>query len=257
MDQENEVQNAGFQEINEPEDLIQLSQTDAMAGTITEPGETFDTIARSPRKTYWVIPILIYLLVNVLVTFLFLRNPEFVDSVMNKQIEKMEKNFDEKVKSGAMSREQANQFMNTNGTFFLLSSYGGAIIGPFLVLFVLSLIYLTGMKIFKAEFDYVNILNVIGLALLISAIGGIIDIALSLITGKFPFNLSIATALGEDMLGAKLHTLLSKFDIFNIWFYTVISIGLSKIGRISFAKAAAFVFLVWVIYSIATSFIFG
>ena len=40
-----------------------------------------------------------------------------------------------------------------------------------------------------------------------------------------------------------MYSLISKIDIFYIWFYVVIAIGLSKIARIKMLKSVIVVFL--------------
>lgn len=52
-----------------------------------------------------------------------------------------------------------------------------------------------------------------------------------------------------------MFSLLSKIDIFQIWFYLLVAIGLSKIARISIAKSAGIVFGIFIVYAIVFSFI--
>jgi len=145
--------------------------------------------------------------------------------------------------------------MDPNGLLFKAIAFGGSIIGQFMILILLSLVYLLGLKIFKAQFEFINILNVVGLAMLISAIGGLVAIVLSVIMGHLT-SVGLGLFLTEEAAGEKMYGLLTKLDVFTIWFYTVISIGLSKIARIPMSKSITLVFGVWIIYVVVTTFVF-
>ncbi|MDD5361709.1 MAG: Yip1 family protein [Ignavibacteria bacterium] len=237
----------------------QLSVSDALTGIITGPGDTFDTIVKTPKKTYWAVPIIITVVVSIIVTFLFFRDEQLISGMMDKQKASLEKRMEEQVKSGKMSSEQAKvaieqaeKYMDPKSTFFQVIGFGGAIITPFIMLFVLSLVYLIILKIMKAEFDFVNILNVVGLSMIISTIGSVIGLVLSILIGEVS-SLSLALVLKESMVGAKLHELFLKLDVFTIWFYIATAIGLSKVARISGGKAYGIVFGIWILWLIITS----
>jgi hypothetical protein len=252
--QNNEPQENLNQEIPE-----QLSASDAITGVITGPGDTFDTIVNTAKKTYWVIPIIITVIVSIIVTFLFFRDEQLISGLMDKQKAGLEKRMEEQVKNGKMSSEQAKvaveqaeKYMDPKSVFFQVIGFGGAIVTPFIMLFVLSLVYLIILKIMKSEFDFVNILNVVGLSMLISTIGSVIGLVLSIIIGEVS-SLSLALVLKESMVGEKLHEFFLKVDVFTIWFYIAVAIGLSKVARISGGKAYGIVFGIWVVWLIITS----
>lgn len=239
-----------------------ISKTDAMIGVITEPGNTYEEVAKTEGKNYWILPILIGVILGLIGSFIFMSNNELKSSVMDKQRQKMEEKMNENVKSGKMSEadkekaiEQSSKFMDPNGMFFKLIGYGGAILGPFILLFISSVFYLIGLKIFKADFVFSNVLNVVGLAYIIAAIGGIIGIVLSVVMGKM-VSPGLSLVLKEEMVGLKMFTLLSKVDIFTIWEHIVIMIGLAKIGKIETMKAGIIVFGIWFIFIAVSVFVF-
>lgn len=238
--------------------LEPLTQTDAMAGTFTSPSDTFETIAYTPVKNYWIIPILIAVVLGLITSYLFMSDKELTSKTMEKQKEKMMEKFEQNIKDGKMTKEDAEkamETMNPESIFFKIFGYGGAIALPFLTLLILSFIYLIIFKLMKAHFDFKNILNVVGLAMLISAVGGILSIVISIIKGDFA-TIGPGLFLSENSVGEKIYSLLLKIDLFSIWFYAVIAVGLSRISRIDILKTASFVFGVWIIYIAATSFIF-
>lgn len=236
----------------------QLSNADAMSGIFTEPGETYETIANTPKKNYWIFPVLISVVIGLISTFLFMQDAELVSKTMEKQKEKMREKFQESVKQGKMTQEdseKAMESMNPKGMMFKVFGFGGAIIGPFVILLLLSVFYLIALKIMKAQFDFMNILNVVGLAMLISGIGNIIAVVISILKGNLT-SVGPGLLFSEESAGQKVYAMLTKIDLFSIWFYAVIAIGLSKIARVSIAKTASVVFGLWIVYILVSSFLF-
>lgn len=255
----NEENNTNLEQSSEEEFQNEpLTNSDAMSGVITSPSETFETIVNSPKKNYWIIPVLISIVVGLASTFLFMQDAELVGRTMAKQKEKMMEKFEEDMKDGKMTQEQVDQAMesmNPKGIFFKILGYGGSAVGPFIVLLLLSVIYLIALKIIKAETDFSNILNVVGLALLIGAIGNLISIVISILKGNMS-TIGPSLIMSESSVGEKMYALLTKIDVFSIWFYTVIAIGLSKVGRTSVTKTATVVFGIWIVYILVSSLAF-
>lgn len=249
-----------------PEPAEQLSVSDALTGVFTSPGETFETIVNTPKKTYWVIPVIISVVVGIVLAFLFFRDEQLITGIMDKQKAALEQRMEEQVKSGKMSSEQAKvaienaeKFMDPKGVFFQVIGYGGAVISPFLILFVLSLVYLIVLKIMKADFEFTNLLNVVGLSLMITIVGGIVGLVLSIIVGEIS-TVSLGLIIKDSAVGLKMHELLNKIDVFTIWFYFVVAVGVSKVSKISSGKAYGIVYGIWILWIVATtgiSFIFG
>jgi hypothetical protein len=250
---------------NNPDDNVEtidqfeeLSKTDAMSGIITDPGETFEMIAGGPKRNYWTYPVLIAVVLSLLSSFLFMRDPELSRNTMDKQKAKMMEKFEKNIKDGKMTREEANEAidrMNPNGPFFKIIGYVGALIGPFLILLLLSLIYFIILKIMKANVEFSNILNVVGLAMLISSVGSILAILISIMKGNMT-GISPGIFLSEESVGEKAFSFLNKIDAFTIWFYIVISIGLTKVAKIDMTKAASIVFGLFLVYAVITSLVF-
>lgn len=235
----------------------QLTVGEAMSGVFAEPGVTFQTMADTPRRNYWLIPIVISIVLGLAATILFMGDAELVQNVMDKQRNKLEAQFDKNVKEGKMSREDADKALegiSSGSSFFKIAGFGGAVLGPFIILFLLSTVYLVVLKISKAEFDFGNVLNVVGLSMLIGSLGALLAMIVSVFTGRIT-GIGLGLLFTEEGVGEQLYSILSKVDIFQIWFYAVISIGLSKIARIGIAKSAAIVFGIFIVYVIAASFL--
>jgi hypothetical protein len=244
------------------EEIEALTKSDAIAGIFSEPGNTFSTIAGSEKQRYWVLPVIIFIVVNLISAFLFFSDEALVSKVMEKQFQKVEKRMEENVKSGKTTQEEADlaleqteKFMNPKSVFFLIIGYGSGVVLPFILLFALSLVYLIALKILKAEFDYVNILNVIGLSFIILAIGKILDVVISILMGDIN-TISLGLLFNEGSIGESLYKLMSSLDAFTIWFSIIVAIGLSKISGIKSNVSFILVFGIWIIWMLITSFVF-
>lgn len=240
------------------DEFEQLTKTEAMSGVLTEPSQTFEAIAGGPKKNYWLTPVMIAVVLSLLSSFLFMRDPELARNTMDKQKAKMSEKFDQNIKDGKMTQEEADnamESMNPNSPFFKVIGYVGALVGPFIVLLLLSVIYLIVLKIMKSDVEFVNILNVVGLAMLISAVGSILAILISIMKGNMT-GVSPGIFLSEESIGEKAYAFLNKLDVFTIWFYAVIAIGLTKIAKIDMAKSATIVFGLFLVYAVVTSFVF-
>lgn len=88
----------------------ELSHTDKMIGVITAPIETFENIAKYPPKTIdWFLPVVILCIVIALTQFLVMTNPEIALQAKQKQMEAIQKNFDEMVAKKQMTQQQADE----------------------------------------------------------------------------------------------------------------------------------------------------
>lgn len=175
---------------------------------------------------------------------------------MDESLEKTRTKLEEQIKSGEITREQADQalemqkkFTNPESILFKITSYASSTIFVIAVFFVLSLALFIGMKIFKSDMSFQNILNVVGSASIITAIGGIVSIAISLMLGEIK-TISPALLINKSSAGDIGYSILSSIDAFTIWAYVVISIGLVKIGNISTGKSYGLVFGLWIVWLI-------
>lgn len=240
----------------------QLSKVEAISGVISDPSGTYENISKFSKTNYWILPMVLIIIANIIGTFLFLQDEELTSKVMDKQKKQLREQMEEKVKSGDMTREDANtaiesaeKFMNPKSAFFQIIGYATAVVGPFLLLLILSLIALLILKILKGNSPFQGILNAIGLGNVIIAIGVIIGTVLSVVLGKLS-GLSPALLFNEETIGTKLFALLTKLDFFYIWFYIVISIGIAKAGKVKTIPVIIILLSVFLIYSILTAIVF-
>ena len=244
-------------ELPAPQESISLG--DAMAGIFTEPGDTFEAVKRSAKRNYWLVPLLILIVVSILSSILVTRDEELVSEIKTQQREAMKKRFDEAVKEGKMTREAADeQLENTDkmfgGSMFVIFGIVGSVFGVLIIFFLKALIYWGGLKIFKGSAGYVDIMNVLGLTAIITAIQMIVDTVLAVLMGKLMMNIGPVLLVSKEAVGKDMFTLLANFDLINIWYLIIAGIGLAKVSNLKNSQTIPFVFVLWIAWVLLSTY---
>ncbi len=221
------------------EDEFEFSHSDKLVGLFSEPANTFAKIAQAPTKVIdWLIPLLIVIVVSSLSTFIMMSNPQIKFDLMEKQTEAMEKTFSEYVDSGAMTQEQADaqiektrEAMEKGGTAIMVSQIVATVVMGFIVFFIISGFYYGVTRlILKGDGTFSNAMVAYGLPYYIIALQIVFMAIAAMLMNKMVSDLSITTFLDLDKTEF-VGFLLSKLDLFTIWFYVVVGIGLAKMFK--------------------------
>jgi hypothetical protein len=222
----------------EPEEL-EMSYTDKLVGVFSEPGNTFSKIAATGSKTSdWLFPLLAVIVAAILSNIIMMSNPVIKHSIMEKQMAQIEKNLDDAVKSGQMTEAQKEQQMEAirdrmdqGMAANLIFSIIGIVIFSFISFFVVSgVFFLLSKFLLKGSGAYKDAMSAYGLPMYIIVIQVIVMVILALVTDKFFSAVSLAEFMDSDK-STIAGFLLSKVDIFSIWFYAIISIGFAKMFK--------------------------
>lgn len=218
---------------------FELSHTDKLVGVFSEPTATFEKTAKFPPKTSdWIIPILVVIVIAILSQVVMMNNPAIKASVIEKQMEKVEKQFKEAVDKGQMTQTQADEQiekvrdrMDEGGiTQIILTSIGIPIV-VFIMFFIVAGVYLLLAKAgLKGDGTYKEAMVSYGLPHYISAIQLIVMVIAALATSRSFSGTGVADFLGSDKTTIA-GFLLGKLDLFSIWFYVVFGIGLAKMFK--------------------------
>lgn len=252
-------QNPGSQSPPEqPEE--ELSHTDKMTGVFTEPAATFEKISRFPLKTSdWLLPVVLLFLVISLTQILVMSNEEIYFQAKQKQEEQLHKTFDEMVEKGQMTRQEADQqiesarermAMGRGPVGWIFQTIGIFIFG-FIVFFIVVLIHFLFAKYaFNGNGGYLSALISNGLPAYISIIQVVLTAIVAMAMGKLMSDLSVASIAGVEK-STFAGWALGKLEPFSIWIYSVVSIGLSRMFRSdSTKKYFILVFGVWILGSL-------
>jgi hypothetical protein len=234
----------------------ELSHTDKMIGIFTSPKETFEQIAKFPPKTMdWFIPVLVLCVVVALTQILVMTNPDIAYQAKQKQMEAIQKNFDEAVAKKQMTQEQADEQiskieerMASGGAMIYVFQTVGIFIVVFLMFFILCGIYFLVSKFaLKGDGTYASVLVADGLVSYIVILQIIVGAIFAFAMGKLIRDVSAASLMDMDK-STIVGWLLAKIDPFAIWAYAVLSIGLAKMFKsASTGKYFIMVFGLWII----------
>lgn len=236
-----------------------ISLGDALAGVFSEPGNTFEQVKNSAKKNYWLIPLIILIAVSMLSSILVTRDEELTSEIKTQQKEAMKKRLDEAVKEGKMTREQADEQLDKTdkmfgGSTFVIFGLIGSIAGVLIIFFLKALVYWGGLKLFKGSAGYSDIMNVLGLVSLITAIQLIVDTVLAIVMGKLMMNIGPVLLLSKESMSKDMYMFIANFDLINIWSLIVTGIGLAKVSKLKSGITIPFAFALWLIWVLLTSF---
>ena len=237
-----------------------ISLSDALAGVFSEPGETFTEVKRSTRSTYWLLPLIIIAFITALASFIVLNDEELSSEIKKTQMDAVKEKLDEAVKEGKITREQANEQLEQtqkmfSGVIFTAIGIAGGFFGVIFIFFILSLIYWLVFKMFKGGGSFINFMNVLGLASIITSIQVIINSVLAIFMGRIYVNLGPVWLFTEEQLGKGLFKFVASFDLLTIWYLAVISIGFAKVSELKTSVTMPVVYGLWLVWALISSFV--
>jgi hypothetical protein len=249
------------QQLNsEPEEpqMEELTHSDKMIGVFTEPTKTFEDTAKfPPRVKDWVIPVLLLFLLVGVIQRIAMMNEDVYFEIKQKQSEAIEKQVEE----GNLTREQADQQLDTIDTFMRgpigwVTTIAGTLIGGMIVFFIIVVFYFLIIKfLLKGEGGYSSALVANGLTAYITIIQILVTGILTFLFGTLVRDTSLAAILETDR-ATILGWLFAKIDPISIWAYVVLSIGYAKMFKSeSTGKYYAMVFGVWIIIGLILFFV--
>jgi len=211
------------------------------------PRKTFESIDRKPT---WVIPLIIIILLTIISTQMTF------PIIMDTQLENLRSNPNIPPERLEAIENQFTENVNTQRIITLVSQI---IVTPIIFLALAGIFYLVGTIAMGGDTSYKKVLSVLSWSMCIFILSTIVTVPLIIAKGNMNVSLSLALLLPGDAIGTKLHTFLSKFDFFTIWFLAVFATGFGIIYRFTTARAYTAVGILWAIWialSVALSGVF-
>ena len=251
--------NENSEQVNnsEPEESQEeLSHSDNMIGIFTEPGKTFDLIAKFPPRTKdWLLPFMLLLALVSITQIILIQNSEIAFQTKQEQLEKIQASFDEAVEKGQMTREQADQQMDGvmermdqsgSPVAMIIQTVSIFIIGFIIFFFFVAIHFMFSKFALKGEGSFASSLVANGLTAYIGMVHVILAAVLSLVLSRLLSDVNIASLIQADKFSVA-GFILGKLDLFSIWAYIVVGIGLSKMFKASSSiKYIVMVFGIWI-----------
>jgi mannitol-specific phosphotransferase system IIBC component len=227
-----------------------------LLNVFASPGEVFDDIKASlPVVSNWLVPALLFALVGVISSIVMFSQPAIVQQIHEQQAKKM----DELVKAGKMSQADADKAAAVAEKFTgptMLTIFGSVaitIISFVRLLWWGLLLWLVG-KAMKKPIGYAKALEIFGLASMITVLGAVVTILLTVILGRMIATPSLALIVKDFDVTRKSHLLLGTVNVFYFWQIGVLSVGLAKVTGAPFMRALLLVLTCWVLQELVLIF---
>jgi hypothetical protein len=237
-------------------EMEELSHTDKIVGVISEPTNLFSKLAfLNTKVTDWLLPLLAMIVVAIIATFIYMSNPEIKLEMQQQQEKAMREQFDKMVESGQMTQEQVDEQLDrtsemmNNPMFIYLFPSIGIIIMSLIWFFVFTTVgFLIAKFALKGDAGFTQAMSAMGLPLYITVLQSIILIILGMVMGKMLTGLNPASLTGMDIKTLP-GFLLSRLDIFSIWFYVVVGIAFAKMFKSDNTKKYVIASLgIWLVF---------
>lgn len=241
-------------------EIKELSLLDTISGVFTSPSQTFEVLKNSKKKQVWVVPFIIIIILSVLTTYLYNNDNELTGeskSLQKEYMQKMISNIEKKEKSNEISTEQASKIKedlqknidNATGE----TGYIGIHLANIVYILFLSLVIFILIKILKGQITYLNIINITVLSMLILSLGDLINTVVSILLG-FNTNIGLNIFLKPPTVPLYVSVFFTSIDLFDIWFLSVLSIGISKVANVKIIPIAITLFVIRLIIAVIISF---
>jgi hypothetical protein len=217
------------------------------------PGEVFEVV-RASRVSVgnWLLPVLLSAVVGVCTIIVILSQPSVLRQVHEVGAQQA-KALDQQVKAGKVTQAEAKQVEAVTGrltdpaTLKVFGSMAAVLFSVVRVFWWGFILWLVGRVFLKAPIGYFKTLEVAGLALMIGVLGGVVALALTVSVSRLFGPPSLALVAPDFEATRKSYLMLGAANVFSFWQVGVFSVGLARLARVHFLRAAWFVFAFWVI----------
>ncbi len=217
------------------------------------PGEVFASVKAGRICAWnWLVPALLLAVVAVLTAVVVVSQPA-IQRQMRELTERQGKLLQEQVKAGKVKQAEADRAValtraiTAPASLKVLASLAAGVVGVVRVFWWGFVLWLLGRMFLKVRVAYPKALEVAGLGLMISVLGGVVTLLLMVNLPKLFATTDLALAVSDFDASRKSPLLLGAANVFSFWLIGVLSAGLAKLAGVPFMRAAWFVFAYWVI----------
>jgi len=226
-----------------PDEKIEKNFFRDFFGIIFDPRKAYDNIIKAK---YWVVMLIVFLLV-IGITEQFYHNV-----LIDFQVKEIQKSVQESDTPPPGLDQQMQFFENealTRPIYFGTTVLGQGvmlIIGALIVFFFCSV--LAGGT---AKFGGVWMIYV--WSSVITIVDFIIKTPLMIFKNDMKAGLNLGLIFSESMVGSKMNSVLSSVDIFGIWHFIVLGIGVSVLYKFTVKKGITITFIIWLLFTIISA----
>jgi hypothetical protein len=226
-----------------------------MLNVLAAPSEVFTEIKERPvEHSNWIVPAITWAIAAMTMVFVLFSQDWAMREMRKMQDKAIETALDKNVAKGKMPRAQADkqkeitqQMMDRYGPMFVkVGGSVGALVGAFVVPFLWGfLIWFLGVKVFKADFEYMKAVEAAALGMIIYVVAATVSTLTAFAVGRLA-SVSPAFFLPDFDMTNKSHMALAAINPFYIWYAVVAAIATSVFSGASLGKAVAWVFAIWI-----------
>lgn len=255
-----------MEETPQPPPLLETRSTftglwSRMLNVFIAPNEAFEDIRTHPvNHANWIIPLFITIIAGIAYTFVIFSQP----AIIQKSRDQVTQRFDKLVAEGKMTQQQADTAIESTQKFItplfykLTGSFGAAISSVTMLFLGALILWLLGRFGFKCQqFAYPKALEIVGLTLLITALGQLIGMQLAAYYGDILRTPGPSLFLSKLDPQNKTHLILSSINLITLWNLTIACLGLSKLCNVKFIKPALWLFGIWAVLTFSIILIAG
>jgi len=223
-----------------------------LVNVLATPSDVFDEVKASPPRTAnWLVPALVAMIVGWIGAWLVMSQAAIKQQFSDMQ----EKQYQQLIEQGRMSREQLEAQRPMMDKFATISRQVGMYLLPplsaFGLVFWWALItYVLGRFVLGGDFTYMKAVEVSGLIGVLTIIEGVIRTLLMVAFGSLFAGPNLAMVLVKEFDPTNLtHGVLAAVDVVAFWVLAVRSVALARLSGASLAKAAAWIFGLWLLWT--------
>jgi Yip1 domain len=208
------------------------------------PGEVFAGV-KAGRSSIgnWLVPALLSAVVGTLAAIAILSQPVIQQQMREQQAKLMAK----QVQAGTLTSAQADQMLALVEKLMVPIAVIVTVVASVVrVLWWALVLRLLGQMFLKVRLGYSKMLEVAGLGTMISVLGAIVTLLLTVKFGTFETP-GLRFVVDDFEAARKSQLALGAATAFSFWLAGVMSVGLARLGDVPFLRAAWLVFAYWVL----------
>ena len=211
-----------------------------MVGTFSSPGKTFASLNQQVEHMDWFIPLIVAAVVAMISAYIIM--PIAKTDALNAVPEHIQKD-------ATLSDEQQAQVQESMEKVGSIAVVVLAPIGMAASLFIQAAVFLALANfILGGVGNYKKTLAVVSYSTLVGIPGAIVTVPLMLAKGSFNVQVGPGLLLPATMDGSYIYQVLTMINLFSIWQYALVAIGLGIIAGIPTKRMACGVFGLWIVY---------
>jgi len=214
---------------------------------LAAPGEVFDEVRSSPPRTAnWLVPALVLMVVGLAGLWLCFSQ----DSIQQQLSEFLDKTLAKNPAMGQMNEQARAMTEKFSGIVMKVSMSSEPVVTGFVMPFCWGLIiWVLGAKVFKGNFGFMKAVEVAGLTNVLAILEAVVKTLLAIALGNIWAGPHLGLMVKDFDPANPAHIVLAAINLISFWSVAVRAVGLAKLSGVSFAKAAAWLFGLWLVFS--------